>query len=260
MKGRRGFTLIELLVVIAIIGILTALLFPALSSVKKKAQRTTCLNNLRQINVGVRMYCDDSNDRSPAARKGEFWSPSWTDYRKLINNYVGVKDTPSPRDKLFACPADTFYVDIQPITGNVAPYGLFPIRASLFQQTNFEYSSYAFNGGVENGFKVYTNNTGIGGRKLSSIKDPVKTVLVTEVPAFFPFSWHDPGNSSSFGAVTFASGAVLFVDAKSMVSFVDGHVSYIKIFWDPGPTVPGIWAMALQYDPPPGYDYKWSDD
>src|ERR1035438_6297088 len=71
MKGiseyDRAFTLIELLVVIAIIGILAALLLPVLSGVKNKGKQTTCLNNLRQISLGIRMYCDDSSDASPAA-------------------------------------------------------------------------------------------------------------------------------------------------------------------------------------------------
>jgi prepilin-type processing-associated H-X9-DG protein len=56
----------------------------------------------------------------------------------------------------------------------------------------------------------------------------------------------------------FNNGAVLFDDARNMVSFVDGHVSYIKIFWNPGPVQPGVWALAIQYDPPAGYDYRWS--
>jgi len=65
VKFKRGFTLIELLVVIAIIAILAALLLPALSVAKSKAQRIACMNNIRQLQTAWMMYNGEANGRIP---------------------------------------------------------------------------------------------------------------------------------------------------------------------------------------------------
>ncbi len=69
---RRGFTLIELLVVIAIIAILAAILFPVFARAKAKARQTTCLSNVKQLAVSVKMYQSDWDDCFP---KMENWEP-----------------------------------------------------------------------------------------------------------------------------------------------------------------------------------------
>jgi prepilin-type N-terminal cleavage/methylation domain-containing protein len=107
-KTETGFTLIELLVVIAIIAIIAALLLPGLSSARAKALRTVCINDLRQIALGVRMYSDDSNDASPSPSETNFRTvfTGYTRYKELMKHYIGLNGPSSRQDRLFACPAD----------------------------------------------------------------------------------------------------------------------------------------------------------
>ena len=251
-KAAEGFTLVELLVVIAIVSILAALLLPVASAAKKRAQRTTCLNNLRQINLGVRMYSDDSSDASPSPGSAAATTnvlTLYSGYKALMKSYVGLNGTSSPQDKLFTCPADTFYPNW--IIAPVGPPHYFA-QKSLHDDPSWDFSSYAFNGGdnvARKFFKKTVTNPGLGGVKLSSVKHPARTVLVAEIAAFGPWSWHDP---SSHG-VAHESGT-LYNDSKNVVSFVDGHVSYIKVHWNPGQE----WAAG--YEPPAGYDYQWNPD
>lgn len=245
MKGAKAFTLIELLVVIAIIAILAALLLPALSKAKARAQRTQCLSNLKQINAAVQMYAADNQDKLPSVPNTHtdgFVSNSFIYvYKDLVKHYAGLQGTSSPQDKLFACPADTFFYN-----------DWIPVADAWHNYWYSDFSSYGYNGlggtiDMPAALPGQTSSPGLYGWKLAAIKDPVKTILVVENPAFYPFSWHEPRRIPSG-----QSGAN---DAKNMVSFADGHVSYIKMYSDTGHFI----ATAF-YDPPASYDYKWSGD
>ena len=99
-----GFTLIELLVVIAIIALLAAILFPVFAQAREKARETTCVSNLRQIGMAVRMYVQDADETFPIFHAYNTNPPG------DAAGHLGMETKLSPYAKsrdVFRCPDDS---------------------------------------------------------------------------------------------------------------------------------------------------------
>jgi len=113
-RGPNSFTLIELLVVVAIIGILASLLLPALKSARDTAIRSQCMNNLRQHEMMVELYCDDNAQRFPnnTVNASFYWRYLWNLNTNAYSQYFpspdanyGLASKYNGVDPRYVCPA-----------------------------------------------------------------------------------------------------------------------------------------------------------
>jgi prepilin-type N-terminal cleavage/methylation domain-containing protein len=107
--GRTAFTLIELLVVIAIIAILAALLLPALSSAKAKAQGIKCVNNVKQLQLAWQLYADDHDSQLVRANQwctGQYTDPPGPDNTNLDLLRNGLLGKYTASTEIYKCPGD----------------------------------------------------------------------------------------------------------------------------------------------------------
>jgi prepilin-type N-terminal cleavage/methylation domain-containing protein/prepilin-type processing-associated H-X9-DG protein len=258
---RRGFTLIELLVVIAIIAILAALLMPALARARTKAQGITCMNNLRQMMLGWRLYADDNGDLLLASLNvgapRVLWCSGTLDYSGAQSNWdpqVDIAKSPlmpfigKNNFSIWKCPADP--TRVRNAAGQMVPR----VRSNSMSQV-FDIGSWLPN----DMFRSYD--------KLGSIRNPAKTfVLVDEHPdtindAAFAVQMAVPTVPSTMGDVRIVDFPSSYHNGACSFSFADGHSEIHK--WRGANIRRPVTGQLIQLDVPAGdskNDVIWLSD
>lgn len=214
---RRGFTLIELLVVIAIIAILAAILFPVFAKAREKARQSSCLNNVKQIVLGLVQYTQDYDERFPRG-DSQGWGDAGTGCAGWPGHpHGGYVDAIYPYVKnvqVFLCPSDSVRncisaanppTDTHTFGSDYLP-GTYPAQQL----------SYCYN--------YYFNSTG---RTLGSIDAPAETCIVAE-SIERPYVYY-VGSGPYYLNVTNARmlGGCRHNDGMN-IGYVDGHAKWFN--------------------------------
>ena len=119
--NKKGFTLIELLVVIAIISILAAILFPVFARARENARRTSCMNNLKQMGLGVMQYVQDYDEKYPPGFRSTTQAPpngvSWTGATSTVWYWQQTIFPYVKSNQLYVCPSSKYNTTI-PVNGH----------------------------------------------------------------------------------------------------------------------------------------------
>lgn len=218
---QAGFTLIELLVVIAIISILAAILFPVFARARENARRASCMSNLKQISLGIRMYTQDYDEHVPPI--------SINDPADAKNPY-GWADAVQPYLKstqIFQCPSEEWGTRYN---NDPSHYGS-------------GYTDYWMNNMTSK-----TNAQGSGGKSLAEFAFPSQTVMLgdgggtwSNGASYYSYAkYNSNGRSLSaargsctgtppapYLAQVAEGGSERHLDGTNF-AFADGHVKWIK--------------------------------
>lgn len=237
-----GFTVVELLVVVAIVGLLLAMLLPALARSRERAREVICLRNQKQIHLAWTLYADENEGWLPAVRGGSFPGPD-----QWVSGWLDFSSSPDNTNTLYL--TDPRFAQIGPYIGSAAPYRC-PEDRSFVRMEDGDHQrvrSISMNCWVN-----YTGNDALGQdeyrifRKLTEIYDPSPSklwVFMDERPDSINdgmFITNPKARGKLAKVVDFPAG---WHAGGAGVTFADGH-GIIKR-WEDARTVPELQPTQL---------------